>query len=205
MHRQVANQCMSASPWHGMGQGSPDVPRTTSSAVGHFSDSSEFVRKNSSRSSSSLIRESKLIVNVDWPDKTAPEPSNTTDPATFFVVPTASLGKLTRANCSRTRNRPMEFPNSSTVTRLAKPFNPWSLWEQDDSTSVGTGVMVGGTEVNVAVGTVVAVARTVGGGVGVAPDVSGRTLGSVDGGTGGRVGKGGGWGRRLGHAGRWVD
>jgi hypothetical protein len=62
---------------------------------------------------------------------------------------------------------------------------------------VGTGVMVGGTGVNVAVGTVVAIAGTVGGGVGVPSVVSVVTdgaLGSVDGGAGGGVAVGiGGW------------
>ncbi len=84
----------------------------------------------------------------------------------------------------------MEFPDSSTVTRPAEPLNPESMWEQDGGTSVGTGVIVGGTGVNVAVGTVVAVVRTVGGGVGVAPVVSYGTFGSVDGSVGGGVGKG---------------
>ena len=62
------------------------------------------------------------IESVDVRIGTAPEPSKTNDPLPSRVFPTASLGRLTRANCSRTRNRAMEFPVRSTVTRLAPSF-----------------------------------------------------------------------------------
>ena len=86
-----------------VGMASPLISLGTSVTVGYLSVSMVRRRMNPSRMSRSLFRYEMFATTFDSAGTTCPLSSTVMPPVRLSVTPTASLGKLTLASCSRTK------------------------------------------------------------------------------------------------------